>query len=156
MGHGGCPAPRPHASVSRPSGGATAGSFVPPRREALLTNPGRRTMYDANGAGFFPCRFDGSGENRSHLAIRAAPPVEGSRRWLRREIARDAGSLSRLAGWKFCLTRGYALHVVEAIGGDFKTYVIPENTGKPGSLKKNYGSWKVKRKLRDITPLDKE
>ncbi len=44
----------------------------------------------------------------------------------------------------------------EAIGGDFKTYVIPENTGKPGSLKKNYGSWKVKRKLRDITPLDKE
>ena len=44
----------------------------------------------------------------------------------------------------------------EAIGGDFKTYVIPENTGKPGSLKKNYGSWKVKRKLRDITPLDKK
>jgi hypothetical protein len=45
----------------------------------------------------------------------------------------------------------------EAIGGDFKTYVIPENThGKPGSMKKNYGSWKVKRKLRDITPIDKE
>ena len=44
----------------------------------------------------------------------------------------------------------------EAIGGDFKTYVIPENTGKPGSMKKNYGSWKVKRKLRDITPLDKK
>ena len=44
----------------------------------------------------------------------------------------------------------------EAIGGDFKTYVIPENTGKPGSLKKNYGSWKVKRKLREITPIDKD
>jgi hypothetical protein len=44
----------------------------------------------------------------------------------------------------------------EAIGGDFKTYVIPENTGKPGSLKKNYGSWKVKRKLREITPLNKK
>jgi hypothetical protein len=44
----------------------------------------------------------------------------------------------------------------EEIGGDFKTYVIPENTGKPGSLKKNYGSWKVKRKLREITPLDKK
>jgi Prokaryotic dksA/traR C4-type zinc finger len=29
----------------------------------------------------------------------------------------------------------------EAIGGDYKTFVIPENTGKPGSLKKNYGSW---------------
>src|SRR4029077_7103472 len=26
------------------------------------------------------------------------------------------------------------------IGGDFETYVIPENTGKPGSMKKNYGS----------------
>src|SRR6202521_1075904 len=36
----------------------------------------------------------------------------------------------------------------QEIGGDFETYVIPENTGKPGSLKKNYGSWKVKRKLR--------
>ena len=43
----------------------------------------------------------------------------------------------------------------EAIGGDFKTYVIAENTGKPGSLKKNYGSWKVKRRLRVITPIDK-
>ena len=41
----------------------------------------------------------------------------------------------------------------EAIGGDYKTFVIPENTGKPGSLKKNYGSWKVTRKLRRITPI---
>jgi hypothetical protein len=38
------------------------------------------------------------------------------------------------------------------IGGDYVTYVIAENTGKPGSLKKNYGSWSVKRKLRPITP----
>ena len=44
----------------------------------------------------------------------------------------------------------------EAIGGDYKTFVIPENTGKPGSLKKNYGSWKVKRRLRTITPLEKK
>jgi ribosomal protein L37AE/L43A len=45
----------------------------------------------------------------------------------------------------------------EAIGGDFKTYVIAENThGKSGSIKKNYGSWKVKRRLRAITPIDKE
>jgi Prokaryotic dksA/traR C4-type zinc finger len=44
----------------------------------------------------------------------------------------------------------------EAIGGDFKTYVIPVNTGKPGSLKKNYGSWAVKRKLRRITPIEKK
>ena len=44
----------------------------------------------------------------------------------------------------------------QEIGGDFETYVIPENTGKPGSLKKNYGSWKVKRKLRDIAPKEPE
>ena len=40
----------------------------------------------------------------------------------------------------------------QEIGGDFKTYAVPENTGKPGSLKKNYGSWKIARKLRSITP----
>jgi hypothetical protein len=34
--------------------------------------------------------------------------------------------------------------------------VIPENTDRPGSLKKNYGSRKVKRKLRVITPLEKK
>jgi len=45
----------------------------------------------------------------------------------------------------------------EAIGGDFKTYVIAENThSKSGSMKKNYGSWKVKRKLPAITPIDRE
>jgi hypothetical protein len=42
----------------------------------------------------------------------------------------------------------------QEIGGDFKTYAIPENTGKPGSLKKNYGSWKIARKLRPIVPKD--
>jgi hypothetical protein len=44
----------------------------------------------------------------------------------------------------------------QEVGGDFETYVIPENTGKPGSIKKNYGSWKVKRKLREITPKERE
>jgi hypothetical protein len=34
--------------------------------------------------------------------------------------------------------------------------VIPESTGKPGSLKKNFGSWKVERKLRVITPAEKK
>jgi hypothetical protein len=48
------------------------------------------------------------------------------------------------------------LECSEAIGGDYKTFVIPENTGKPGSLKKNYGSWKVTRKLRRITPLNEK
>jgi Prokaryotic dksA/traR C4-type zinc finger len=46
------------------------------------------------------------------------------------------------------------LQCSQDIGGDFKTYAVPENTGKPGSLKKNYGSWKVVRKLRPITPKD--
>jgi hypothetical protein len=44
----------------------------------------------------------------------------------------------------------------EEIGGDFKTYAVPEHTGKPGSLKRNYGSWKVSRKLRAIIPIDKK
>ncbi len=44
----------------------------------------------------------------------------------------------------------------QEIGGDFKTYAVPENTGKPGSLKKNYGSWKVARKLRNITPKERK
>jgi hypothetical protein len=43
----------------------------------------------------------------------------------------------------------------EAIGGDYRAFVIPENTGKPGSPKKNYGSGKS-RKLCTITPLDKK
>jgi hypothetical protein len=52
--------------------------------------------------------------------------------------------------------RGLWIECSEAIGGDYKTFVFPKNTGKPGSLKKNYDSWKVKRKLRVITTLDKE
>ena len=68
-----------------------------------------------------------------------------------------AASQSQPPAWKFCPTRGYASSAAKTIGGDFKTYVIAENThGKSGSMKKNYGSWKVKRKLRAITPIDKE
>jgi hypothetical protein len=44
----------------------------------------------------------------------------------------------------------------QAIGGDYVTYTIPEHTGKPGSIKRNYGSWKVQRRLRTITPIGKE
>lgn len=40
----------------------------------------------------------------------------------------------------------------QEIGGDFKTYAVPEHTGKPGSLKRNYGSWTVVRKRRQIVP----
>jgi hypothetical protein len=56
--------------------------------------------------------------------------------------------LQVLPGTRLCLDCS------QEVGGDFETIVIPENTGKPGSLKKNYGSWKVKRKLRSIAPKD--
>ena len=58
--------------------------------------------------------------------------------------------LEALPGTRLCLGCS------QEIGGDFETYVISENTGKPGSLKKNYGSWKVKRKLRHIAPKERE
>jgi RNA polymerase-binding transcription factor DksA len=48
------------------------------------------------------------------------------------------------------------LQCSDEIGGDFETYVVPEHTGKANSLKRNYGSWKVKRKLREITPKEKK
>jgi hypothetical protein len=56
--------------------------------------------------------------------------------------------LEVLPGTRLCL------ECSQEIGGDFKTYAIPENTGKEGSLKKNYGSWRVARKLRPIVPKD--
>jgi hypothetical protein len=48
------------------------------------------------------------------------------------------------------------LECSKEIGGDYVTYVTAENTGKPGSLKKNYGSWSIKRKLRPIIPKKPE
>jgi hypothetical protein len=56
--------------------------------------------------------------------------------------------LQALPGTRLCLACS------QEVGGDFVTYVIPEHTGKPGSLKRNYGSWTVKRKLRDIAPKE--
>ena len=44
----------------------------------------------------------------------------------------------------------------QEIGGDFKTYSVPEHTGKPGSMKRNYGSWTVVRKRRVITRKEGE
>ena len=38
----------------------------------------------------------------------------------------------------------------QEIGGDFKTYVIPEHTGKPGSLKRNYGGVTRKKRRREF------
>jgi hypothetical protein len=43
----------------------------------------------------------------------------------------------------------------EEVGGDFELIAIPENIGKSGSLKKNYGSWMVKKRRRKIEPKNK-
>lgn len=42
----------------------------------------------------------------------------------------------------------------QEVGGEFKMIVTPENTGKAGSIKKNYGSWSFKRIRRDIPRLE--
>jgi Prokaryotic dksA/traR C4-type zinc finger len=128
-------------------------------------------MYKTNGAGISlavrPHEFDGSGENRGHLAIRETvtlknrhlevPFAEGRPKMTsdEKECERcgepiPARRLEVLPDTRLCIACS------EAIGGDYKTFVIPENTGKPGSLKKNYGSWKVTRKLRRITPISKK
>lgn len=40
----------------------------------------------------------------------------------------------------------------QAIGGEFEMRVVPENLGKSGSLKKNYGSWTIQKVRRRIRP----
>ncbi|HZT81856.1 MAG TPA: TraR/DksA C4-type zinc finger protein [Gemmataceae bacterium] len=40
----------------------------------------------------------------------------------------------------------------EAVGGEFEVTVVPEDLGKGGSLKKNYGGWTVRRRRRSILP----
>ncbi|HEV3145834.1 MAG TPA: hypothetical protein VGZ47_18235 [Gemmataceae bacterium] len=42
----------------------------------------------------------------------------------------------------------------EEIGGEFIMVARPENIGKPGSLKKNYGSLRIK-KIRKVIPPKK-
>jgi DksA/TraR C4-type zinc finger protein len=42
----------------------------------------------------------------------------------------------------------------EAVGGEFEVMVIPDNLGKSGSLKKNYGSWTVQKRRRRIEPAE--
>jgi hypothetical protein len=103
----------------------------------------------------FPSRFDGSGESWGHLAIWETLRRRETKMSEEKDCERcgepiPARRLEVLPYTRLCLACS------EAIGGDYKTYVIPENTGKPGSLKKNYGSWKVARKLRAITPIDKK
>ena len=40
------------------------------------------------------------------------------------------------------------------IGGEFVYHVVSENIGKVGSLKKNYGSFGVKKTRKRIVPLE--
>jgi hypothetical protein len=43
----------------------------------------------------------------------------------------------------------------QKIGGEFVVTVVPESIGKSGSLKKNYGSWSIKKRRREL-PADEE
>jgi hypothetical protein len=38
------------------------------------------------------------------------------------------------------------------VGGEFEITVVPDNLAKAGSLKKNYGSWTIKKKRRKLEP----
>jgi hypothetical protein len=42
----------------------------------------------------------------------------------------------------------------QKVGSDFEVTIIPVNTGKSGSLKKNYGSYTVRKRRRDIRPVE--
>ena len=42
----------------------------------------------------------------------------------------------------------------QKIGGEFEVHVIPENLGKSGSLKKNYGAWTIEKRRRRIERQD--
>ena len=38
----------------------------------------------------------------------------------------------------------------EKIGSEFEVRAVPENLGKAGSLKKNYGSWQLRKQRRRL------
>jgi len=40
------------------------------------------------------------------------------------------------------------------IGDEFDVTVTPVNTAKAGSLKKNYGSWTIRKRRREIRPKE--
>jgi hypothetical protein len=42
----------------------------------------------------------------------------------------------------------------QAVGGEFDVTIVPENLAKSGSLKKNYGSFNVKKTRRPIRRKD--
>jgi hypothetical protein len=42
----------------------------------------------------------------------------------------------------------------QQVGSDFEVTVVPENLGKSGSLKKNYGSYSIRKRRRQILPKE--
>jgi hypothetical protein len=42
----------------------------------------------------------------------------------------------------------------EVVGGEFEIQVVPDNLGKAGSLKKNYGSWTIQKRRKRIPPSE--
>lgn len=48
------------------------------------------------------------------------------------------------------------LRCSEAVGSDFQLFATAEKTSKAGSLKKNYGSWTIDKRRREIIPLDND
>ncbi len=40
------------------------------------------------------------------------------------------------------------------VGGEFVVTAVPENLGKGGSLKKNYGAWTIRKTRRRIDPAE--
>ncbi len=55
-----------------------------------------------------------------------------------------AGRLKALPETRLCI------RCSEEVGGDFEVSVVPENLGKAGSLKKNYGGFHISKKRRKI------
>ncbi|HWP93994.1 MAG TPA: TraR/DksA C4-type zinc finger protein [Thermodesulfobacteriota bacterium] len=75
--------------------------------------------------------------------------IMGTRFCQRCDVEIPAARLEALPDTMLCV------QCSEEVGGDFEVTVIPENIGKSGSLKKNYGSWTVKKRRRRIKPKDK-
>ena len=43
----------------------------------------------------------------------------------------------------------------KAVGGEFDVSIVPENLAKAGSMKKNYGSFEMKKTRKPLPPREK-
>jgi hypothetical protein len=105
--------------------------------------------FPVDGSGTPGAFFNAWGSRQDRTGNRLPPHEEGTAMSNRRYCHRCGAEIPERRLTVLPETR-LCLNCSEEIGGDFKTYVIPEHTGKPGSLKRNYGSWKVTRKRRVI------